>query len=67
MKIFLNDRTLLLVTLWFKNTTSHKSIKVDVSMFILADQNVIQAYLWFKSVEVANKEAEEQDRRDGYM
>ncbi|XP_009766193.1 uncharacterized protein LOC107822718 [Nicotiana tabacum] len=25
------------------------------------------AYLWFKSVEVANKEAEEQDRRDGYM
>ncbi|KAI3502760.1 hypothetical protein L1887_31054 [Cichorium endivia] len=24
------------------------------------------AYLWFKSVEVANKEAEEQDRRDGY-
>ncbi|KAJ0683622.1 hypothetical protein HanPI659440_Chr16g0660341 [Helianthus annuus] len=24
------------------------------------------AYLWFKSVQVANKEAEEQDRRDGY-
>ncbi|KAK1439268.1 hypothetical protein QVD17_05084 [Tagetes erecta] len=24
------------------------------------------AFLWFKSVEVANKEAEEQDRRDGY-
>ncbi|PWA47706.1 hypothetical protein CTI12_AA399480 [Artemisia annua] len=23
-------------------------------------------YLWFKSVQVANKEAEEQDRRDGY-
>lgn len=27
----------------------------------------IQAFLWFKSVQVANKEAEEQDRRDGYM
>ncbi|XP_010317056.1 uncharacterized protein [Solanum lycopersicum] len=25
------------------------------------------AFLWFKSVQVANKEAEEQDRRDGYM
>ena len=25
-----------------------------------------QAFLWFKSVEVANKEAEDQDRRDGY-
>lgn len=24
------------------------------------------AFLWFKSVQVANKEAEEQDRRDGY-
>ncbi|XP_022977452.1 uncharacterized protein LOC111477793 [Cucurbita maxima] len=24
------------------------------------------AFLWFKSVEVANKEAEDQDRRDGY-
>ncbi|KAM7523928.1 hypothetical protein LguiA_013830 [Lonicera macranthoides] len=24
------------------------------------------AFLWFKSVETANKEAEEQDRRDGY-
>ncbi|GAA0150068.1 hypothetical protein LIER_09090 [Lithospermum erythrorhizon] len=24
------------------------------------------AFLWFKSVEVANKEAEEQDKRDGY-
>ncbi|XP_073296655.1 uncharacterized protein [Primulina huaijiensis] len=24
------------------------------------------AFLWFKSVEVANKEAEEQDRRDGF-
>lgn len=26
-----------------------------------------QAFLWFKSVEVANKEAEDQDRRDGYL
>lgn len=26
-----------------------------------------QAFLWFKSVEAANKEAEEQDRRDGYL
>lgn len=25
------------------------------------------AFLWYKSVQVANKEAEEQDRRDGYM
>ncbi|XP_022146563.1 uncharacterized protein LOC111015749 [Momordica charantia] len=25
------------------------------------------AFLWFKSVEVANKEAEDQDRRDGYL
>ncbi|XP_062073529.1 uncharacterized protein LOC133777803 [Humulus lupulus] len=25
------------------------------------------AYLWFKSVQVANKEAEEQDKRDGYL
>ncbi|XAR58090.1 hypothetical protein NMG60_11026471 [Bertholletia excelsa] len=25
------------------------------------------AFLWFKSVQVANKEAEEQDRRDGYL
>ncbi|XWS65129.1 hypothetical protein CRYUN_Cryun05aG0064400 [Craigia yunnanensis] len=25
------------------------------------------AFLWFKSVQAANKEAEEQDRRDGYM
>ncbi|KAL8142531.1 hypothetical protein V2J09_015563 [Rumex salicifolius] len=25
------------------------------------------AFLWFKSVQTANKEAEEQDRRDGYM
>ncbi|XP_073291121.1 uncharacterized protein [Primulina huaijiensis] len=25
------------------------------------------AFLWFKSVEVANKEAEEQDRRDGFL
>uniref|UniRef100_A0A803PR84 Uncharacterized protein n=1 Tax=Cannabis sativa TaxID=3483 RepID=A0A803PR84_CANSA len=25
------------------------------------------AYLWFKSVQVANKEAEEQDKKDGYM
>ncbi|KAL3838803.1 hypothetical protein ACJIZ3_023394 [Penstemon smallii] len=25
------------------------------------------AYLWFKSVQVANKEAEEQDRKDGYL
>lgn len=25
------------------------------------------AFLWFKSVQVANKEAEEQDKRDGYM
>lgn len=25
------------------------------------------AFLWFKSVEAANKEAEEQDRRDGYL
>ncbi|KAI4330440.1 hypothetical protein MLD38_028730 [Melastoma candidum] len=25
------------------------------------------AFLWFKSVQVANKEAEEQDRRDGYI
>ncbi|KAF3677955.1 putative vacuolar iron transporter -like protein 4-like [Capsicum annuum] len=25
------------------------------------------AFLWFKAVQVANKEAEEQDRRDGYM
>ncbi|XP_059645307.1 uncharacterized protein LOC132286901 [Cornus florida] len=25
------------------------------------------AFLWFKSVEAANKDAEEQDRRDGYM
>ncbi|KAF3330673.1 hypothetical protein FCM35_KLT04027 [Carex littledalei] len=24
-------------------------------------------YLWYKSVQTANKEAEEQDRRDGYM
>ncbi|XP_023518065.1 uncharacterized protein LOC111781610 [Cucurbita pepo subsp. pepo] len=24
-------------------------------------------FLWFKSVEVANKEAEDQDRRDGYL
>lgn len=27
----------------------------------------IQAFLWFKSVQIANKEAEEQDRRDGYF
>lgn len=27
----------------------------------------LQAFLWFKSVQVANKEAEEQDRRDGYL
>ncbi|GFP95347.1 hypothetical protein PHJA_001679000 [Phtheirospermum japonicum] len=25
------------------------------------------AFLWFKSVQAANKEAEEQDRRDGYL
>ncbi|VFQ74920.1 unnamed protein product [Cuscuta campestris] len=25
------------------------------------------AYLWFKSVQVANKEAEEQDKKDGYL
>ncbi|KAK9167795.1 hypothetical protein Scep_002986 [Stephania cephalantha] len=25
------------------------------------------AFLWFKSVEVANREAEEQDRKDGYL
>ncbi|XP_031257493.1 uncharacterized protein LOC116127810 [Pistacia vera] len=25
------------------------------------------AFLWFKSVQAANKEAEDQDRRDGYM
>ncbi|KAK8542326.1 hypothetical protein V6N12_014927 [Hibiscus sabdariffa] len=25
------------------------------------------AFLWFKSVQVANKEAEEQDRRDGFL
>ncbi|KAJ9172519.1 hypothetical protein P3X46_015749 [Hevea brasiliensis] len=25
------------------------------------------AFLWFKSVQIANKEAEEQDRRDGYL
>ncbi|OWM66514.1 uncharacterized protein LOC116201776 [Punica granatum] len=25
------------------------------------------AFLWFKSVQVANKEAEDQDRRDGYL
>ncbi|XP_042042111.1 uncharacterized protein LOC121787448 isoform X4 [Salvia splendens] len=25
------------------------------------------AFLWYKSVEAANKEAEEQDRRDGFM
>lgn len=25
------------------------------------------AFLWFKSVEAANKEAEEQDKRDGYL
>ncbi|EEF33846.1 uncharacterized protein LOC8258760 [Ricinus communis] len=25
------------------------------------------AFLWFKSVQVANKEAEEQDKRDGYL
>ncbi|XP_057500610.1 uncharacterized protein LOC130784660 [Actinidia eriantha] len=25
------------------------------------------AFLWFKSVQTANKEAEEQDRRDGYL
>ncbi|XVE90539.1 hypothetical protein DITRI_Ditri20bG0086000 [Diplodiscus trichospermus] len=25
------------------------------------------AFLWFKSVQAANKEAEEQDKRDGYM
>ncbi|KAH6837640.1 transmembrane protein [Perilla frutescens var. hirtella] len=25
------------------------------------------AFLWYKSVQVANKEAEEQDRRDGYL
>lgn len=25
------------------------------------------AFLWFKSVQVANKESEEQDRRDGYL
>lgn len=25
------------------------------------------AYLWFKSVQIANKEAEEQDKRDGYL
>ncbi|CBI37624.3 unnamed protein product, partial [Vitis vinifera] len=25
------------------------------------------AFLWFKSVQTANKEAEEQDKRDGYF
>ncbi|KAE8706456.1 polyglutamine-binding protein 1-like isoform X1 [Hibiscus syriacus] len=25
------------------------------------------AFLWFKSIQVANKEAEEQDRRDGFL
>ncbi|GMH30796.1 hypothetical protein Nepgr_032639 [Nepenthes gracilis] len=25
------------------------------------------AFLWFKAVQIANKEAEEQDRRDGYL
>ncbi|MCI47200.1 hypothetical protein A2U01_0068441, partial [Trifolium medium] len=24
-------------------------------------------FLWFKSVQAANKEAEEQDKRDGYL
>nr|GLL38589.1 diacylglycerol O-acyltransferase 2 [Ipomoea trifida] len=27
----------------------------------------IQGFLWFKSVQAANKEAEEQDKRDGYI
>jgi hypothetical protein len=27
---------------------------------------ITQAYLWYKAVQIANEEAEEQDRRDGY-
>ncbi|WCJ32874.1 hypothetical protein M5689_014271 [Euphorbia peplus] len=27
----------------------------------------LSGYLWFKSVQVANKEAEEQDRKDGFL
>jgi hypothetical protein len=26
----------------------------------------LQGFLWFKAVQTANKEAEEQDRRDGF-
>jgi len=27
----------------------------------------VQVFLWFKSVEAANKEAQEQDKRDGFL
>lgn len=39
----------------------------ETTVLMIDQFSWIQAFLWFKSVQVANKEADEQDRRDGYL
>ncbi|EOA25643.1 hypothetical protein CARUB_v10018991mg [Capsella rubella] len=57
---------------WARNegssSTSQESFEVPFYVYLLASAitAIAAVYLWFKSVEAANKEAQEQDKRDGF-
>ncbi|KAL2247152.1 UNVERIFIED_CONTAM: hypothetical protein Sindi_2567500 [Sesamum indicum] len=50
-----------------KDSSSGFEVPFFVYLLASAITAIAAAFLWFKSVQVANKEAEEQDRRDGYL
>jgi hypothetical protein len=41
--------------------------KIVSSQFLIEFSSGFQGYLWYKAVQTANKDAEEQDRRDGFL
>ncbi|RDX89728.1 hypothetical protein CR513_28515, partial [Mucuna pruriens] len=47
--------------------TSDSAFYAPVLGFFVFTGIPSSAFLWFKSVQVANKEADEQDKRDGYL